>query len=101
MSHSVVINIKTEPVTKRRAQKVAQDLGLSLSGLINAYLKQLARTKTVTFSAVDEEPTEYLLRALEESRDDVKAGRVSPSFTNAKEAVTWLNNPRRKYAREI
>jgi len=80
---------------------VAKDLGLSLSSLIDAYLRQLIRTKTVTFSASREEPTEYLLDALEESKKDIEAGRVSPTFDNAKDATAWLDNPRRKYANQI
>lgn len=99
MNQTAVINIKTEPLVKRRAKRLADNLGLSLSGLINAYLKQLLRTKTVTFSASAEEPTEYLLQMLKESREDIKAGRVSPFFHDAKEATRWLDSPHRKYVR--
>lgn len=99
MNQTAVINVKTEPVVKLRAKRLAENLGLSLSGLVNAYLKQIIRTKTVTFSASDEEPTEYLLQMLKESREDIKTGRVSPFFSNAKEAARWLDNSHRKYAR--
>jgi addiction module RelB/DinJ family antitoxin len=45
-----IINIKAEKTVKEEAQKTAKELGLSLSTLINAYLKQFIRTKRVYFS---------------------------------------------------
>lgn len=98
---TAVINIRTEPLVKKKAKMVARDLGLSLSSLIDAYLRQLIRTKTVTFSASREEPTEYMLESLREAEEDIKAGRVSPTFDNAKDAIAWLDNPKRKYANQV
>ena len=45
-----VINIKADKVTKDKAKKIAQELGLSLSAVINAYLKQFVNNKSVYFS---------------------------------------------------
>lgn len=98
--NTAVINIKVHPDTKREARKVAEEMGLSLSGLINGFLRQVIRTKTITFSA-REEPSEYMIKALKESQEDIKHGRVSPGFTNSEDAIAWLNNPRRKYAGKI
>ncbi len=44
-----VINIKTEKTVKYNAQKIASRLGLSLSAVINAYLRQFIRNKEVHF----------------------------------------------------
>ena len=95
--NTAIVNVKVDPRVKKEAQKLAQNLGLSLSGLINAYLKQIIRTKTVSFSASAEEPSEFFIKALEESGKDIKSGRVSPAFENADDAITWLNNPKKKY----
>ena len=95
--NTAVINIKTNPEIKEKAQEVAQELGLSLSAIINAYLNQLIKTKTVTFSASDEEPTEYLLQMLKESKEDIKARRVSPSFDNVEESFKWLEDQHARY----
>ncbi len=46
-----VINVKADKEIKVKAKKIAQDLGLSLSAVINAYLKQFVRNKSVYFSA--------------------------------------------------
>lgn len=88
--NTAVINIKTDPGLKLQAQRIATDLGFSLSSLINGYLKQLTRTKTIFFSASNEEPSDYLIQALKESEADRKAGRTSPTFTNADDAIAWL-----------
>jgi len=45
-----VINIKTEKEIKKDAQRIAKNLGLSLSAVVNAYLKQFVRNKEVHFS---------------------------------------------------
>ncbi|MBI2017924.1 type II toxin-antitoxin system RelB/DinJ family antitoxin [Candidatus Daviesbacteria bacterium] len=97
---TAVINIKVEPKTKKEAQKVAEEMGISLSGLINGFLKQVVKTKTVTLSA-KEEPSEYMIQSLKEAEDDIKAGRVSPTFDNAKDAIAWLHNPKAKYANQL
>lgn len=47
---NTVINIKTKKDLKQKAQKTAGDLGLSLSAVINAYLRQFVRNKAVYFS---------------------------------------------------
>ncbi len=91
--NTAVINVKTDPKLKKQAQQIARELGFSLSSLVNAYLRQLTRTKQVVFSAPIEEPSEYMVKALMESKADIAAGRVSPTFTNAKDAVVWLNKP--------
>ncbi len=95
--NTAVINIKTTPETKREAQRVADELGLSLSTLVNALLKQVVRTQGITLSITNEEPTEFLLRALQESAADKKAGRVSQTFDNVDDALSWLDNPHRLY----
>ena len=97
--NSAVITVKSDPQTKIVAQQIASQLGFSLSSLVNAFLKQLTRTKSVSFSISSEEPTEYMLRALKESEADRKAGRSSPTFKTAEDAIAWLHNSQRKYGR--
>ncbi len=87
---TVVINIKTNPKVKSEAQKIADELGFSLSALINGYLKQLVKTKTISFSLVDEEPSEYMKQALRESEEDRRSGRFV-SFISADEALNFVD----------
>ena len=88
--NTAVIITKTEPEVKIKAQKVAKDLGLSLSSLINAWLRQLIKTKTVTFSASSEEPSDYLKQIIHQAEKNLRAGKASPSFKTGEEAVAWL-----------
>ena len=88
---TAVINIKTDPELKLQAQEIAADLGFSISSLINAFLKELTRTRAVSFSAANEAPSDYLIQALKESEEDRLAGRYH-SFSNANDAVAFLDN---------
>ncbi len=87
--YTAVINIKTEPQTKKKAQQVASEIGVSLSALINAYLKELVRTKKVAFS-LDEEPSPYLIKIMKKAEKNLNEGKGSPIFRTGEEAVKWL-----------
>ena len=89
--NSTVINIKTDIKIKKEAQKIAADLGLSLSGAINGFLKQLIRNKAVVFTLNEDAPSDYLLSSIKESRDERKAGDFH-SFKNNQAAISFLDN---------
>lgn len=83
-----VINIKVKKETKIQAQKIAEEMGFSLSSLMNAYLKQLIRTKTVNVSV---EMTPLFKEKVEESSKDIESGNVSPAFDDVDDAIDWLH----------
>ena len=87
---NTAIYIKTEIETKKEAQKVANELGLSLSAIINGYLKQFIKTKTVTFSANDEIPNDTSLKLMKDAEVNYKKGNHSPKFTTGEDAAAWL-----------
>ncbi len=91
------ILIKIDPQVKAKAQKTAEKMGLSLTSVINRYLKHFITTETITFSTQDEIPNERTKKALIQAEKDWKAGRVSPTFDNAEDAIAWLNDPKAKY----
>lgn len=96
--NTAVINIKTDPAIKKQVQKKANELGLSLSSVINVYLRKFLTAQTVEFSDdVRLEPTPYLKRMLRQSEKDEKAGKVSPQFTSVEESLSWLNDPHARY----
>ncbi len=88
--NTAVIITKTDPEIKAEAQKIAKELGFNLSTLVNGWLRQLIKTKTVTFSASDEETSDYLLSLMKQAEEDYKKGNTSPAFRTGKDAVTWL-----------
>jgi len=87
-----VINIKTDKEVKKNAQELAQKLGLSLSAVINASLRNFIRTREVYFSDIPRMTPEFekLLGKVEE---DIKKGRnLSPAFKNAGEMDKYLDS---------
>ena len=88
MSTTTVIVTKVDQQVKEAAQETASELGMSLSAIIRAYLKQLIRTKKVEFS-IDEVPNAQTMKDLKESEEDVKAGRVT-KFNSGEEMLDYL-----------
>ena len=86
---TTIINIKTDPRVKSKAKKVASDLGLNLSGVLNAYLRQFIRTKSVYFSLNEENPSPFLIQAIKESEKQRKS-KDYYSFNNPREAIDFL-----------
>ena len=85
-----VINIKTDRETKISAQKLAEKLGLSLSAIINVYLRQFIRTREFNFSLAYT-MTPELEKVIEEAEKDLAAKKnISPEFGTADDAIAWL-----------
>lgn len=87
--NSAVVNAKIDPQIKKKAQKIAAEIGVSLSDVINAQLREFIEKKTITFRK-PEIPSEYLIKSLKESEEDVKKGRVI-SFKSPKDALKFLD----------
>lgn len=86
-----VINIKVESQIKRDAMILAEELGFTLSSVMNAFLKQFIRIRSVNFSIKGEEAfTPYALEMLKRADDDVKRGRVK-SFRNMDSMRSYLD----------
>ena len=85
------ILIKTDPQIKAKAQATAEDMGISLTSVINRYLKHFIQTKSITFTVDAEIPNQYMIDTLKESDEDYEAGRAV-SFENGKNALSYLNN---------
>ncbi len=86
-----VINIKADRETKEKAQKVAKELGMPLSTVVNAYLKQFIRTKEVHFF-VEGTLKKTVRKQLDKITEDVKRGRnLSPAFSSVEKAIEYLD----------
>lgn len=84
--------IKIDPQVKAKAQKTAEKMGLSLTSVINRYLKHFIATETITFSTQDEIPNANLIKTIKQAEKDRKAGKASPIFRTGEEAVKWLED---------
>jgi len=100
MSNTVIINTRVDTQTKEQAQEIAKTMGIPLSSLFRAFLKQFVRTKSVSFN-ISEEPTDYLLKTLTQGEKDEKEGFVSPTFDNAEDGFKWLDDPNPKYENQL
>lgn len=94
--NTAIITIKTDPEVKEKVQKVALDMGLTLTSLINSYLKHVVRTKRVEIT-LDETPNAYLKNILKQAEKNYKKGKSSPAFDDVEEAIKWLDDPKAKY----
>lgn len=87
---TTMINIKTDKKVKEDAQKLAKELGFTLSALVTASLKQFIRTRSVSFSA-EYQMTPYLEGVLDEVEKDLKKGKnLSPAFSNGEDMDEYL-----------
>lgn len=86
------MTIKTEKKVKEKAGKIAKELGFPLGTLINAFLKQFIRNKTVYFSSINIEPiNKEMEKQLGEIEEDIKKeANLSPMFDNMNDALDYL-----------
>ena len=87
-----IINIKTEPEVKESAQKLAAELGLSLSAVINGYLNQFIRNRSVYFST-EHQMSYQLEELLDVVEEDIKLGKnLSKDITSVEENTNYLKS---------
>lgn len=86
--NNAVIQIRTNQELKESAQKVAEELGFSLSSLIKAFLKNVTRTKTVTFST-GEVPSTWLIEQMTQAKKDLQTGNYH-KFNSETESLKFL-----------
>ena len=86
-----MINIKADKEVKENAQQVARELGLPLSSVINAFLKEFIRTRSLSVSAVPQ-MSPALERILHDVESDIAANKnVSPTLQSADEIGDYLD----------
>ncbi len=93
MSNSTTMSFKIDKDLKNKAQQTAKAIGVPLSTLINAYLKDLAATGRVELT-VFEEMTPQMERIIEEVEGEIARGELSGPFDNVEDAIEFLHNLR-------
>ncbi len=86
---ATILNIKTDKKLKAEAKKVADDMGLTLTTVVNSMLKQFVREKEITFS-VNEYPSPMLREALKEAQAEFEAGELK-IFSNVEDLIADLH----------
>lgn len=87
-----LISIRADVDVKRGAQKAAKELGIPLSTLVNAYLKQLGREQWISF-AVPLRPNKKTAKLLRRASEDFRRSRnISPVFSTIEEIDAYLDS---------
>ena len=87
-----IINIKADRDIKEKASRTAKQMGLPLSTVMNAFLRQFIAEKRVTFS-VPLKPTKWLQKVLIEAEEDWKKGKnIEGPFYTAEEFMKDLKS---------
>ncbi len=86
-----VINFKIDSEVKEEAQKLARELGMPLSAIVNAQLRELIRTRTLNVSA-EPRMTAYLERIIEGVEQNRKTGKNITRTNSVEEALAHLNS---------
>ncbi len=87
-----VITIKADKDVKKHAQELAQELGLPLSTIVNAYLRTFIKNRSVFFSAVPS-MTPELERLISQTKEDYKKKKnISPAFSTPQDLIEYLHS---------
>jgi addiction module RelB/DinJ family antitoxin len=86
-----VISVKIDRDVKDSAQEVANSAGLTLSTLVNAYLRQVAATRRIELYA-PEQMTPKLEKLIEEVEAELRSGKASKPFDSVGEFLADLKD---------
>ena len=86
---NTVISVRTDKDVKNAAQQIAQSIGISLSTMINAYLRQVIVTGRIELYA-PEQMTPKLEGLIAQVESELKSGQVSKKFDNASDFLADL-----------
>jgi addiction module RelB/DinJ family antitoxin len=85
-----VLNVKTDKDVKEKAQRLARHLGVPLSTVVNAYLKEFVHVGGIN---IHREPRlkDSVRKALSAQIASASRKNISPSFDNVEDALAWLH----------
>lgn len=88
---NTIINFKTDKRVKAKAQKIASQMGLNLSDVLNIYLRSFIVKKELYINLNQDEssPSDELLDAVKNAKDDYKNNKLN-SYDNIGQLVTHL-----------
>lgn len=87
-----MLNIKTDKEVKEQAQEIAREIGLPLSSVVNAYLKEFVRERAVRFSVepkIRPEVGKFLKQA---SKEYKQRKNIAGPFKTAEDMDAYLDS---------
>ena len=85
------VMFKTDKKRKETAQKIAKNMGIPFSAVMNRLMDGFIEQKRITFSEESYEPTPYLKRLLDQGEKDLKTGKNIEYFSSLEELMADLN----------
>lgn len=87
----ITISVSVDKSAKDSAREVAESVGLTLSALINAYLKQIAATRRIELYA-PEKMTPKLEKLIGAAEKEIKRGETIGPFDNVDDFLAALKS---------
>jgi antitoxin component of RelBE/YafQ-DinJ toxin-antitoxin module len=88
--NKAILNVKTDPDTKQQLQEFAAELGVPVSVIMNAQIKQMLRDRKVVLST-ELEPTTYLIAIMNQVEQDLKTNSNITHTYSKVEALAHLD----------
>lgn len=88
---NTIVNFKTDKKIKDQAKKIAEEMGLTISDILNIYLRNFIKHKVIYLNLDQDEsnPTDELLASVKEAEEDYKKG-VLKSYDDIESAIEHL-----------
>ena len=86
---NTTVSIRLDKAVKDSAQAVASSAGLTLSALINSYLRQVAASRRIEIYA-PEPMTPHLEKLIAEVETEIATGQVSGPFDDVEDFLADL-----------
>jgi addiction module RelB/DinJ family antitoxin len=89
-----ILNVRVDKKLKDEAKKLAKEMGLPLSSVINGSLKKFVRDRELVYQE-PLRPSKYLKKIIREYEEDRQHGRnIFGPFESAEEMLRHLNSDR-------
>ena len=85
------VMFKTDKKRKETAQKIAKNMGIPFSAVMNRLMDEFIEEKKITFSEESYEPTPYLKRLLIQGEKDLRTGKNIKTFNSLEEMRAYLD----------
>lgn len=89
--NKTILNIRTDHDTKQQIQELAAELGVPVSVILNAQIKQMLRDRRIVLST-ELEPTPYLEKIMRQIESDLLANRNITRTNTTAEAIAHLES---------
>ena len=93
---TTVLNVKIDDKLKKDAQEAAKAIGLPISTIVSASLREFVRTRSITISDTPRLKPEVEAELLALDKNIKNRKDLSPVFSGVDDAITWLKDEVKK-----